>query len=103
MKIIGITGSSGSGKTAAGKILEEKENIKIVDADKVVREMSKIGTRYLSAIYYTFGKDVFLEDGNLDRKKLADKIYNDKKSCENLNKIIFNIFNISLNYRETLM
>ena len=90
MKIIGITGSSGSGKTALSKILSEKEFAKVIDADKVARELSSVpGTEYLNSIKETFGNDVFLDDGNLNRKKLASKIYNDASACEALNKLTF--------------
>lgn len=89
MKVIGITGSSGSGKTALSKIISEKEFAKIIDADKVVKEMSVPGTEYLNSIKETFGKEVFLENGSLDRKKLASKIYNDKNACDALNKLTF--------------
>ena len=90
MKIIGITGSSGAGKTTLSKILNEREDVKIIDADKVVKEMSVPGTEYLNSIKETFGQEVFFEDGNLNRKKLAEKIYNDNTSRENLNKLTFN-------------
>lgn len=89
MKIIGITGSSGSGKTALSKILSEKEFAKVIDADKVARELSVPGTEYLNSIKETFGKEVFLENGSLDRKKIASKIYNDKNACDALNKLTF--------------
>jgi len=89
MKVVGITGSSGSGKTALSKILLEKEFAKVIDADKVVRELSVPGTEYLNSIRETFGKEVFLENGYLDRKKLASKIYNDKNACDALNKLTF--------------
>lgn len=90
MKVIGVTGSSGSGKTTLSKILNERENIKVIDADKVVKEMSIPGTEYLKAIKETFGQEVFLSDGNLNRKELAKKIYNDNDSREKLNKLTFN-------------
>lgn len=90
MKVIGITGSSGSGKTTLSKILNEREDVKVINADKVVRELSVPGTEYLNAIKETFGQDVFLEDGNLNRKELARKIYNDNVARENLNKLTFN-------------
>lgn len=89
MKIIGITGTSGSGKTTLSQILNKREDVKLIDADKVVREMSIPGTEYLEAIKNTFGEEVFLEDGNLNRKALAEKIYNDGKALENLNKLTF--------------
>ena len=47
MKIIGVTGSSGSGKTTLSQILNERDDVKIIDADKVVRELSIPGTEYL--------------------------------------------------------
>ena len=68
MKIIGITGTSGSGKTTLSKILNEREDVKLIDADMVLREMSVPGTEYLNAIKNTFGKEYFFEDGNLNRK-----------------------------------
>lgn len=89
MKIIGVTGSSGSGKTTLSKILNEREDVKVIDADKVVKEMSVPGTEYLNAIKNTFGLEVFFEDGNLNRKALAKMIYNDNSSRENLNKLTF--------------
>ena len=90
MKVIGVTGSSGAGKTTLSKILNEQADIKVIDADKVVKEMSVPGTEYLNAIKETFGKEVFYEDGSLNRKELARKIYNDNSSRENLNSLTFN-------------
>ncbi len=90
MKIIGITGTSGSGKTTLSKILDEREDVKVMDADKIVKEMSIPGTEYLMAIKNTFGEEVFLENDNLNRKALADKIYNDNSSREKLNNLTFN-------------
>lgn len=89
MKIIGITGSSGSGKTTLSKILNEREDVEVIDADKVVRQMSVPGTEYLNAIEKTFGREVILEDGNLNRKLLADKIYSDEFARQNLNNLTF--------------
>ncbi len=89
MNIIGITGSSGAGKTTLSKILNERKDVKIIDADKVVKEMSVPGCEYLEKIEDTFGQEVILEDGNLNRKLLADKIYNNNEALEKLNKLTF--------------
>jgi dephospho-coA kinase len=89
MKIIGITGTSGSGKTTLSQLLNKREDVKLIDADKVVREMSIPGTEYLEAIKNTFGEEVFLKDGNLNRKALAGKIYNDGQALKDLNKLTF--------------
>ena len=89
MKIIGITGSSGSGKTTLSKILNERDDVKVIDADKIVKEMSVPGTEYLNAIKEQFGKELFFEDGNLNRKALASKIYSESSAREELNKLTF--------------
>jgi dephospho-CoA kinase len=89
VKVIGITGSSGAGKTTLSKILNEREDVKVIDADKVVKEMSVPGAEYLKAIEETFGKEILLEDGNLNRKALAYKIYNNNSARENLNNLTF--------------
>ena len=89
MNIIGITGSSGSGKTTLSKILNEREDVKVIDADKIVKEMSVPGTEYLNAIKDKFGTEVFFEDGNLNRKALASKIYSENSAREELNKLTF--------------
>lgn len=89
MKIIGITGSSGAGKTTLSKALNEREDVIVIDADKVVREMSVPGTQYLNSIKDTFGNEILLENGYLNRKVLADKIYNDNEAREKLNTLTF--------------
>ena len=83
--IIGITGSSGAGKSTACEILEQKYHFKIITADKIAKELSKQGTAYLSEIVAKFSKDILLENGELNRRKLADIIYQNKEKREQLN------------------
>ena len=89
MKIIGITGASGSGKTTASEILSKREDVRIIDADKVAKSLNLPGTDYMLAIENAFGKDVFHSDGNLNRKKLASLIYREKEPREMLNSLTF--------------
>ena len=83
--IIGITGSSGAGKSTACEILEQKYHFKIITADKIAKELSKQGTAYLNEIVAKFSKDILLENGELNRRKLADIIYQNKEKREQLN------------------
>ena len=73
--IIGITGNSGSGKTEFSKILFKEivrdannsfnENtVEIIDADKVVKKMSKEGLVYFDEIVKMFGEDILIK-GNI--------------------------------------
>lgn len=90
MKIIGITGPSGSGKTTLSKILIEKYNSAIIDADAVAKKLSNdITTEYYKKIVELFGKESLQENKQLNRKKIATIIYNDKEKKENLDKLTF--------------
>lgn len=84
--IIGITGNSGSGKSEISKKISKKLNYKIINADEVVKEMSEPGQKYYKKIVNLFGKKI-LENKKINRKKLADIIYNNKKSREKVNKL----------------
>lgn len=89
MKVIGVTGTSGVGKTTVCEILNKKFNAFIIDADEVARELSKKGNMYLQEITEYFGQDILDSDGNLKRKELASLIYNDRVKREALNSITF--------------
>ena len=89
MKIIGITGSSGSGKSTVCEILNEKYNVKIIDADKISKELLTSGTEYFNDVISKFGREITDDVGEIDRKKLADLIYNDDKKREMLNNSTF--------------
>lgn len=87
--IIGITGSSGSGKSTVCSILQKRYNVKIIDADKIAKQLSKNNKEYLVYIVNQFGKEIILENGMLNRPKLADIIYNNEEKRELLNKCTF--------------
>lgn len=87
--IIGVTGTSGSGKTTVGSILAKKENVVVIDADKVAKELNKPETEYMKEIRKTFGDSFFLSDGNLNRAKMAEEIYTNNNSRESLNALTF--------------
>ena len=89
MKIIGITGSSGAGKTTICGILNKKYAAYIIDADEIAKRLSKKGSMYLESIVEYFGADILDNSGELKRKELADLIYNDTQKREGLNNITF--------------
>ena len=87
--IIGITGNSGTGKTEISKILAKKINAKIIDADKVVKKISEPKNEYYKKIVELFGKEVLKQDGSLNRKKIADIIYNNSSVREKLDNLTY--------------
>ena len=87
--IIGITGSSGAGKSTACELIKKDYNIEIIDADKIARDLSDNNKKYLDEIVEKFGEEILLEDGKLNRKKLANIIYRDRDKRHLLNGCTF--------------
>ncbi|MBO5413899.1 MAG: dephospho-CoA kinase [Clostridia bacterium] len=89
MKIIGITGSSGSGKSTVTSILEKELKAKVINADEIVKQMQTQGSKYFEKIVELFGKDVIKENGSLNRRKLAEIIFQDKAQKEKLDNLTY--------------
>ena len=87
--IIGITGSSGAGKSTICEILQRKYDANIINADKIAKELSQRGTNYLAEIVKNFGQEILLENGELNRRKLADIIYYNEEKRQILNNCTF--------------
>ena len=86
--VIGITGGIGTGKSTILRILKEKYNFTIFEADKIAHElMMKGNVSYLKIVDY-FGNDILDENNEIDRKKLGQKVFNDKKQLEKLNEFV---------------
>ncbi len=76
MRVIGLTGGIGSGKsTVASLFLEEK--IPVVDADRISREITSPGHPAYEEIVRHFGQEVLRSDGRIDRKKLGAIVFGD--------------------------
>lgn len=91
MKIIGITGNSGSGKSYVSEFIKKyyvEKNIKaeIIDADQVAKSMQNSESEYMKAIVREFGEDI-LEEGKLNRKKLAKIVFSNNQEKEKLDRI----------------
>lgn len=86
MKIIGLTGGIGAGKSTASSILKEYGCI-ILDADAISREMTSDGSKVLDDIAGTFGPG-YVSNGVLDRKALGMLVFNDKNALTKLRSLI---------------
>ena len=86
MKKIGLTGGIGSGKSTVAAMLAEA-GFRVVDADKIARQIMEPGSPVLAKVAEEFGHDVLLQDGTLDRAELARRAFVDKESTQRLNAI----------------
>ncbi len=87
MKIIGITGNIGSGKSSVARLLEEKGAI-VIDADKVGHEIYAPGTEGWRELVANFGAGILSSDGTVDRKKLAGMVFDNPEAVARLNRIL---------------
>jgi dephospho-CoA kinase len=87
VKVVGLTGGIGSGKTTVGALLVAK-GASLVDADAVVREVQEPGTPVFKAMVERFGDTIVAADGSLDRQAVADIVFNDQQALADLNGIV---------------
>ena len=76
MRIVGLTGGIGSGKSTIVRLFAD-QGVHWVDADDVAREVVVPGTPALKAISEHFGKDILLDSGELNRAELRSRIFQD--------------------------
>jgi len=86
VKIIGLTGGTGSGKSTVAAMVK-KYGAAVIDADIIARKIVEPGQEALREIVKFFGQDILLESGQLNRRKLGDIVFNDKEKLKELNRI----------------
>jgi dephospho-CoA kinase len=86
MRIIGLTGGIGSGKTTVSAMLRDL-GATVVDADEGARAVVEPGQPALEEIRQRFGAEVFATNGALDRDRLADVVFGDDRARADLNSI----------------
>ena len=87
MKVIGLTGGIGSGKSTVSQLLHELGAV-VLDADKVGHEVYKPNTETWLDVVAAFGKQVLTSDGEIDRKKLGQIVFSDPELLTQLNQIV---------------
>lgn len=86
MRVIGLTGGTGSGKSTVSAYLK-KRGCCIIDADEIARQLTSPGGEALDPIREKFGDYVFYDDGTLDRKKLGNIVFKDEEKLKILEEI----------------
>ncbi len=97
MKVIGLTGGIGSGKSTVAQFLAELGAV-IVDLDKVGHEVLK-QKEIQAQLVNEFGKDILSDSGDIARARLGGIVFNDFEALSRLNKIMHPVIDTIINAR----
>ena len=86
MRVFGLTGNIGSGKSTVAAMLREA-GIPVLDADRISKEVTAPGGRAYDAVVQAFGRGIVRDDGSIDRKRLGEIVFSDPASRERLERI----------------
>lgn len=84
---VGLTGGIGSGKSTVSAILADLGAV-VIDADRLAREVVAKGTPGLAQVVEVFGPDVLTADGEMDRAKVGEIVFNDESRRKQLEGIV---------------
>ena len=89
MKLIGVTGGVGAGKSAILSYIQEHYGARILQADRIAEEIMQPGTVCDQRLKEVFARDgVFRSDGSLDRGAMAAVIFRDPAKRKQVNDIV---------------
>ncbi|HLQ74370.1 MAG TPA: dephospho-CoA kinase [Bacillota bacterium] len=87
IRTIGLTGGIASGKTTISELFRTL-NVRVIDADVIARDVVKRGRKPYEKIVQSFGNNILLDNGEIDRQKLGKIIFAQKEKRELLNQIV---------------
>ncbi len=87
MKVIGLTGGIGSGKSTVSQFLTELGAV-ILDADRVGHEALKPDNDIWREVVAAFGRQILTPSGDIDRAKLGEIVFGNPESLSRLNQIM---------------
>ncbi len=88
MKVIGITGGVGAGKSRILNFLKETFHARVFEADKAGHQVMEPGTKGFREILSVFGQEILGEDGRIDRESLGALVFSDGEKRIRLDRII---------------
>jgi dephospho-CoA kinase len=87
VKVIGITGNFGTGKSYVASLFRAL-GARVIDADRIAHEVIRRGRGEYAKAVAVFGREILDKKRNIDRKKLAGAVFSDKEKLKALNSII---------------
>lgn len=85
MRVIGITGGIGSGKSIVCEILQNHYKAYLINMDQIAHSLMEPGEISYELIVKHFGSNILEHKGNIDRKKLGELVYGDEEQLKLLN------------------
>lgn len=88
IKILGITGGVGAGKSTILSYLARQYGARVIELDKAAHLCMQPGTSCYEQIAERFGQKILAEDGSINRPALSKIVFADRKEVEALNHIV---------------
>lgn len=88
MKVIGITGGVGAGKSTVLSYMQKKWDAYVIEADKVGHLVMEPGERCYAPVIALFGEQIIKSDKTIDRKAVSDVVFSNEEMLRKLNEII---------------
>ncbi len=86
MKVIGLTGGIGTGKSTVAGFMAEL-GAAVIEADSIGHQLYRPGTPTWRGVVEAFGRDILTPDGSIDRARLGDIVFHDDKARRRLNRL----------------
>jgi len=87
MRVVGLVGGIGSGKSTAAAMLTERGAL-VIEADAIGHGIYRAGTPGFDAVVRAFGQGIVGEDGEVDRRRLGPIVFGDPARLAELNRIV---------------
>lgn len=88
MKVLGITGGVGAGKTTVLNYMENRYGARVIQADQVAHRLMEPGQICHQRIAASFGTQILREDGTIDRGKLGAQVFENREKLRRLNELV---------------
>lgn len=86
-KIIGLTGGPGTGKSTVAAMFRRK-GVRVIDADRIAHSLVAPGSAGYRAVVREFGSGILASDGRIDRRRLGQRIFSERRHRDKLNAIL---------------
>lgn len=88
VRILGITGNVGCGKSTVLEYMHRRWNARILELDRVAADLQKKGAPCYGPMLELLGEDVLLPDREFDRARVAEKVFSDRALLDGINEIV---------------